>query len=147
MPTAYRARALANWRFNCTCSLCTAPARERAASDRRRERLVEILNTMETDERTHYDDLVALTREFVGILERERMQSRAGEYYRTFMRVYWQFGDVESAIRYGQAALRYSAPFADPDSSFVAGLRDSIRYMERIQQQEQEQEQSGSAGA
>ncbi|KAK3373122.1 hypothetical protein B0T24DRAFT_649197 [Lasiosphaeria ovina] len=131
MPTAYRAQGLANWNFNCTCTLCSSPAAARAASDRRRERLVDILQAM-YDEATEYGALVELTREFVDVVRTERLDAKVGEYFHAFMRIYHSFGDVESAFRYGQTALWYAETFADPEGGFCAGLRQDVRLLEQV---------------
>ncbi|KAK0728850.1 hypothetical protein B0T26DRAFT_739060 [Lasiosphaeria miniovina] len=131
MPTAYRARGLANWNFNCTCTLCSSPAAARAASDRRRERLVDILQAM-YDEATEYGALVELTREFVDVVRTERLDAKVGEYFHAFMRIYHSFGDVESAFRYGQTALWYAETFADPEGGFCAGLRQDVRLLGQV---------------
>jgi len=139
MPTRFRHKALRNWGFTCTCPLCSAPAQARQASDERRERLVQILLSLDEDAGLTYDHLINLTYEFVQLLETERMIVKVGEYYQIFMRVYYQrFGDAESALRYGETALRYAETFADPDGGFCGGLRDDIELLKRVIKEMQE---------
>ncbi len=130
MPYAYRNKGLANWGFNCTCSMCTASVLERDESDRRRERLVEIYNSM-NDEETSYDKLVELTKEFVGIVAKEGLIPKVGEYYQIFMRIYYGYGDTESAYKYAKTALKYAETFADPEGGFCTGLRADLHLLER----------------
>lgn len=96
MPTAHRRKILRNWGFNCSCNFCMAPDEAREASDRRRERLVEVYYGMQ-DESTSYDTLVTLTREFVQLAQVERLIGKVGEYYQAFMRIYYSFGDSKTA--------------------------------------------------
>ncbi|KAK0609578.1 hypothetical protein B0T17DRAFT_134101 [Bombardia bombarda] len=139
MPTPYRHSSLSNWGFTCTCSLCTSPTSARQASDARRERLVEIFFSMR-EPSTHYDTLVELTKEFVEIVKVERLEAKVGEYYQAFMKIYYEFGDVESALRYAQTALRYAELFADPDGGFCTGLRGDLRLLEALIKKQRESE-------
>ncbi|KAK3324992.1 hypothetical protein B0H66DRAFT_511281 [Apodospora peruviana] len=131
MPTTIRRKSLANWGFNCTCSLCSAPKEARDASDRRRERLVELYYAMREPD-TEYDTLVELTREFVDIVQIERLFPKVGEYYQAFMKLYYDYGDVESAYRYARTALKFAETFADPEGGFCGGLRGDIRLLEDL---------------
>ncbi|KAK0716092.1 hypothetical protein B0H67DRAFT_601447 [Lasiosphaeris hirsuta] len=129
MPTTHRLRSLANWGFNCTCALCTAPAAARDASDARRHRLVEVYYAMQ-EEGVSYADLVELTREFVETVEVERLDTKVGEYYQAFMRIYYNAGDAESALKYARLGLKYAEAFADPEGGFCQGFRADLRFLE-----------------
>ncbi|GAB1313756.1 SET domain-containing protein 5 [Madurella fahalii] len=131
MPTSHRHRALGNWGFNCTCALCSAPDEAREASDRRREQLIELYYAMQ-EESTDYDSLIKLTREFIELAQVERLIAKVGEYYRVFMRIYYEIGDPESAKKYGQAALKFAEIFSDPEGVFCTGLRQDLAVLERV---------------
>ena len=131
MPTSHRTKTLGNWGFNCTCELCSSPPEARKASDQRRERLVEVYYGMQ-DDSTDYDTLVTLTREFIQLAQVERLLPKVGEYYQAFMRIYYGFGDVESARRYGEAALKFAEIFSDPDGGFCIGLRRDLRQLDKM---------------
>lgn len=130
MPTTQRTRTISNWGFNCTCDLCSAPPSARDASDERRERLVEISYAMQ-DESTSYNDLVELTREFIKLAQTERLVAKVGEYYQTFMRVYYGAGDAETARKYGRASLKFAEIFSDPEGGFCAGIRRDLRQLDQ----------------
>lgn len=129
MPTSRRIKALENWGFNCTCALCSAPREAREASDYRREHLVEIFYAIQ-DESTDYDHLVRLTREFIELARAEGLIAKVAEYYAVFMRVYYEAGDLVSAKKYGQAAVRLAEIFYDPEGGFCAGLRGDFSVVE-----------------
>ncbi len=131
MPSAYRARGLGNWGFNCSCSLCSSTPAETAASDWRRERLVELYHAG-LQEASDYEELVELTREFVGIVEKERLIPKVGEYYQFFMRLYYDYGDIESAYKYGEVALVFSETFSDPDAGYCTGLREDLEVLKKL---------------
>lgn len=130
MPTIHRKRALSNWGFNCTCELCSAPSEARAASDHRRERLVEIYYAMQ-DESTDYNMLVELTHEFIKLAQVERLLARVGEYYQSFMRIYYSFGDYETARKYGRTSLMFAEIFSDPEGGFCAGVRRDLGQIDK----------------
>ncbi|KAL1839098.1 hypothetical protein VTJ49DRAFT_1866 [Mycothermus thermophilus] len=125
MPTIHRKQALGNWGFNCTCDLCTAPPETREISDERRERLVEIYYAMQ-DETTNYDTLVELSRELVQLARDERLLARAPEYYQSLMRIFYSFGDQETAWKYGRMSLKLAEILSDPEGEFVSGIRRDL---------------------
>ncbi|KAK3360470.1 hypothetical protein B0T25DRAFT_130631 [Lasiosphaeria hispida] len=129
MPTPHRLRSLSNWGFNCTCALCTSPPAARDASDTRRHRLVEVYYAMQ-EPGVSYEELVELTREFVQTVEVERLDTKIGEYYQAFMRIYYNAGDAESALKYARLGLKYSEAFADPEGGFCSGLRADLKFLE-----------------
>ncbi len=139
MPTSYRHQSLANWGFNCSCTLCSSPPAALEASDQRRERLVELHYAMEAPPES-YDELVELTREFIELMRVERLETKVGEYYQMLMRIYFNFGDPDSAYRYGKLALIYSEMFADPEGGYCEGLRNDIRYLETVLKHREEKE-------
>ncbi|KAK3377509.1 hypothetical protein B0H63DRAFT_502266 [Podospora didyma] len=145
MPTPYRAKSLANWGFNCTCGLCSAPAEAREASDQRRERLVDIFYAMDKVPQSDYQELVDLTREFVDLLQIERLEAKVGEYFQAFMRIYYNIGDADSAMRYAKAALRYAETFGDPEGGFCEGLRRDMDVIRRVldDQKEMQRQRQG----
>ncbi|KAK3905518.1 SET domain-protein 5 [Staphylotrichum tortipilum] len=128
ITTTQRTRKLSNWGFNCSCELCSAPPEAREASDQRRERMVEVYYAMQ-DESTSYNTLVELTREFIKLAQVERLLAKVGEYYQALMRIYYGFGDAETARKYGQASLKFAEIFSDPDGGFCAGIRRDLRQL------------------
>ncbi|KAH8881328.1 hypothetical protein GQ53DRAFT_735558 [Thozetella sp. PMI_491] len=131
MPTKYRTEALENWGFNCTCAKCTAAPDEKAKSDARLFELVR-LNQMlsKRDADYEYAQVVELTRRFVDIVQEENLFAKVGEYYQTFMTLFYFYGDIESAIKYGRTALRYAEMFTDPEGGFCGGIRLDLELLE-----------------
>lgn len=129
ITTAQRTQKLGNWGFNCSCELCSAPPEAREASDQRRERMVEAYYAMQ-DESTSYNALVELTREFINLAQVERLLPKVGEYYQALMRIYYGFGDAETARKYGRASLKFAEIFSDPEGGFCAGIRRDLRQLD-----------------
>jgi hypothetical protein len=129
MPSNYRANGLASWGFSCTCPLCKAPKKVKEESDRNRQRLHEIFYIM-SQENTHYDEIVSLTQELIHIMKKERLTRKMGEYYHNLMRIYYEFGDLNSALKYGRRALKYSEAFDDNEGPFVDAVRESVKSLE-----------------
>ncbi|KAK4215098.1 hypothetical protein QBC37DRAFT_399028 [Rhypophila decipiens] len=150
MPSVYRQQALANWSFKCTCALCTSAPEALSASDSRREKLVELLHEMNQlvpvsskplsveQIQANYEKLVVYTREFVEILQIERLFPKVGEYYQRFMKLYYGFGDIESAYKYARTALKFAEIFSDPDGGFCWGLRRDSELLERLIAEQEE---------
>ena len=129
MPAAQRARTIANWGFNCTCDLCSARPEAREASDKRRERLVEVHYAMQ-DESTSYEALVELTRELIKLAQVEQLLAKVGEYYQSFMRIYYGVGHGETARKYGRAALKFAEIFSDPEGGFCTSIRRDLQQLD-----------------
>ncbi|KAM7210686.1 hypothetical protein V8F06_013931 [Rhypophila decipiens] len=150
MPSIYRQQALANWSFKCTCALCTSAPEASSASDSRRNRLVELLHEMNQlvpgsskhlsveQTQANYEQLVVYTREFVEIVQIERLFPKVGEYYQRFMKLYYGFGDIESAYKYARTALKFAEIFSDPDGGFCWGLRRDLELLERLIAEQEE---------
>jgi hypothetical protein len=83
------------------------------------------------DESTSYNTLVELTREFIKLAQVERLVAKVGQHYQAFMRIYYGFGDAETARKYGQASLKFAEIFSDPEGGFCAGLRRDLEQIER----------------
>jgi len=130
MPSHYRKLGLANWGFKCNCELCNSSPEVLAESDRARERLAELYQAMVRDG-TEYEELVELTREFVGIVQKEELIPKVGEYYQLFMEIYYNYGDLESALRYGELTLFFAETFSDPDGSWCSRLRLDLEALRR----------------
>ena len=82
------------------------------------------------DESTSYNALVELTREFINLAQVERLLPKVGEYYQALMRIYYGFGDAETARKYGRASLKFAEIFSDPEGGFCAGIRRDLRQLD-----------------
>ncbi len=110
--------------------MCTASPEKKEHSDARRMRLVEIMYAM-NDEDMYYDQTVELIKEFVAIVDEERLVVKVGEYYDIFMKVFAAYNDIESALHFGRLALKHAETFADPEGTFCTRLRENIELLER----------------
>ena len=108
-----------------TSPVCTASPEEIAESDRARLSLGEIYKDMVKDGTT-YDELVELTRQFIAVIQQEHLIPKVAEYYQLFMEIYYNYGDLESAYRYGELALFIAEKFSDPDGTWCEGLRRDL---------------------
>ncbi|KAM7200407.1 hypothetical protein V8F20_005384 [Naviculisporaceae sp. PSN 640] len=154
MPTSYRHQGLANWSFKCTCPLCSSPPSALSASDARGNRLPELLYLMkqlaptssESLEQTqaNYETLVQYTQEFVSILQVERLFPKVAEFYQQFMKMYYGFGDIESAYKYAQTALKFGEIFSDPEGGFCGGLRMDLEFLEGLMAEQGVEEPEGN---
>jgi len=131
MSSTYRQKSLANWHFNCTCALCSAPAQAIEASDARREQIVELFYGMQ-DPSTTYESLIEMTKEFIELAQVERLITKVGEYYQVLMKLFYEKGDPESARRYGSAALMFAETFSDPEGEFCVGLKDDLEIVDKV---------------
>jgi hypothetical protein len=109
MPYAERNEYLmGSWGFNCTCSLCTAPAKQRAASDKRRYRLRDILTEVRTY-RGSSNKLPKMLEDTLYMLEMEDMYFQAGSFYAGFAWAYLNSRDFKNARKYGHMADEMAA--------------------------------------
>lgn len=130
LPSGARAQALAQaWGFTCNCPLCSAPKKEKAESDRRRERLSELTSIM-TDDTTTYQQLVTFTQEALDIVERERLMTTSVELYVMLMNLYYGRGNLESAIKYGKLGMEIMELFEEPDSELMKEARENLEWLE-----------------
>jgi hypothetical protein len=134
MPQEYRTRALENWGFNCSCSLCTASKKEQEASDNRRKRLPEIQYILNSQmDQLSYDDIVQLTEELLYIVDAERLIKDLGQYYQYFMQLYYNIRDLDSAIKYGEMALEHGHMFGDdPGAPMMKSLKGNVEILKTI---------------
>jgi len=131
MPSKHRLRNLDNWGFNCTCSLCTASPEVREASDQRREKLADVYFAMKKSDITH-QELIDMTGRFLELIYTERLETRFGEYFQILIMFYYNFRDLDNALKYAKLSLKYSEAFADPDGGFCESLREDIVFLEDL---------------
>ncbi|KAK0704896.1 hypothetical protein B0H67DRAFT_649295 [Lasiosphaeris hirsuta] len=134
LPQALRARALRNWGFECTCSLCTAPPADREASDARRARLAEIRRTFGAmtagEVQVTYNEFRALSEEIVRIADRERLTTMMVEIHQELTRMWYQAGDYDEAVRYARRAVESAKAYSDTGTEFFRGLRRNLAILE-----------------
>jgi len=74
--------------------------------------------------------MISLTKEFLALTEKEGLTEKFGEYYRDLMMLFYRHGDFESALKYGELALKYAEALGDPNdgaSTYLRELMGTIR--------------------
>jgi hypothetical protein len=115
------------WGFQCTCELCSAPAEEISASDRRRERIrVVRQEVLEHVQRRDFQSAIKLNEELFDLIVREKMAPHLGEHYEVLARLYLAATDLKSAKKYAQLAL------VDLEANGGSAVYDSIGELKRL---------------
>ncbi|KAK3680889.1 hypothetical protein B0T22DRAFT_474324 [Podospora appendiculata] len=104
---ARKAKLLRTWGFTCTCSLCTSPPAEQAASDVRRATIESIAPSDIADKMENSDFLsaVATLKKLFGLMLTEELVWNAASHYDGLARLYYRAGDRQEAKRYARLAL------------------------------------------
>lgn len=125
-----RKSVLAAMHFECRCSLCTAPRDEILASDQNRQRIQEILGSLDSIRKDHaaidLKDVQALAGEMLSLGSAEELgPSTIKRYKHDLMRIFYELGGISSAIKYAKGALTLSEEFDGPED--VDGLQRALR--------------------
>lgn len=128
-----RQSLIREWGFNCTCSLC-ASTHESAASDRRRGRIQDLLGELDRPEIRNHAAVEKRVSEILDLCEKEAMAAQVGDFYTIVAEVYSSMGDMNSARKYGELALKELKHFAGYDhdrtrsaTMFLKGLDKKAR--------------------
>ena len=105
--------------------MCSAPAKERAASDQRRKRLIQLNGLLQNPE-TSSRNFGGLMKESLALLEKEHLPLTAVMFFVAFMNVYYDAGDIVSAIKWGEKAYEYMAAFDELDSPLMQEARENL---------------------
>jgi len=123
-----REELIREWGFKCTCSLCSSAAKT-ADSDFRRQRINRNLRDMKLPQNQKQHILDKLVREVLDFGEKEWMLPQVGDFHRIIAGVYAGMGDIETARKHGELAVRKLRHFAGFDnertldaSRFLASL-------------------------
>ncbi|KAK4185176.1 hypothetical protein QBC35DRAFT_28739 [Podospora australis] len=129
-----------HFNFQCTCKLCSAPPDKQRYSDLRRERIGSVRSLIKkVKETSNVDDLAA---ELFALVEEEGLQLKLKEYDNELWIVYYQLGDVDSAIKYAEAALKEAEELGGvqggEDDEVQVAIRRNLGIMRRLQAQKAE---------
>ena len=130
---AERKQQLDGWGFQCTCSLCSAPQRDKDISDARRDRLLDIHMQLETLSMGKHK-MEDLTDELTYLINKEEMWPLFCEYYVVVSRAHIAFGDIAKAKKYAQIADNTWYQYGGENHENVEGMRDlwnDIKDLER----------------
>ncbi|EXF78954.1 hypothetical protein CFIO01_10021 [Colletotrichum fioriniae PJ7] len=131
MPYQDRQKALQEWGFNCTCSLCSSPPEVLAISDAYRRRLSEILSELEDPALAGSQSLVAeLIDELEDVMAKEGLTAQAGEFYGIVAGVYRSMGEMELSKKYAELAVEKLVQFAGYDDDRTVRAREVLLGLE-----------------
>jgi len=74
----------------------------------------------------NYRDLVRLIDEALRIIKKEHIPTAAVEFYVLCMNIYYQLGDLDSAIKYGELAYETMLAFDEPDSPLMTEAKENL---------------------
>ncbi|KAK4172731.1 hypothetical protein QBC36DRAFT_196300 [Triangularia setosa] len=98
-----RKAVLQPWGFQCQCTLCSAPASKRKVADSRRDRILEIYQTLsKAADLESVERVDQLVREALLLIEKEELQPQLVEYYAHFARAYIETNELKKAREYIQ---------------------------------------------
>ncbi|KAL2256493.1 hypothetical protein VTK26DRAFT_1588 [Humicola hyalothermophila] len=129
-----RKAILQAWGFRCSCPLCTASPAERDASDRRRERLVEIHGILgQASELGDSRRIGQLVLEAVGLIEKEELEPQLVEYYQQFAKAYIMTGDFGRAREFVKLADQLWVLYGGEEHENVEGMRQLWQALEEAE--------------
>ncbi|KAM7183375.1 hypothetical protein V8F20_012643 [Naviculisporaceae sp. PSN 640] len=101
------------WGFKCTCSLCTSPPAEIAASDKRRLKIKalgpEVISQVEAQ---NFGKAIELNEEMVDLIHTEGLVPHRGEHWEVMARLYLANGNaVKEARKYLRKAIKEMEEF------------------------------------
>ncbi|KAI1855795.1 hypothetical protein JX265_012240 [Neoarthrinium moseri] len=99
-----RQELLRQWGFNCSCSLCLAPASEVAKSDAARTRIQTIADRLRSAKANKKGKLTRLVSEMLHLVDQEGLGPQLVVWYDLISRAYLQVDDFENAELYADLA-------------------------------------------
>lgn len=122
-----QAQLQSSWGFTCTCSLCSAPDDETAASDQRTAQIHGLWQTLDD----YGDAADGATPEeaeaLVALYEAEGLETRVHEaHYRAA--VEWNgVGDARNAVRYAMLSILRGQIMKGPERPFLSSMRELVK--------------------
>ncbi|KAI0172921.1 SET domain-containing protein [Hypoxylon sp. FL1284] len=127
LPYEDRKKSLENWGFACNCPLCSSSKSKRAASDERRERLLDIyhdLNDGASGKANLTDAAIGdIVDEMESLINEENLEVRRLVYYGVVARAYMSVGDLVAAKKYVELCEDLWVRFAGDDQDYLAGMQ------------------------
>ncbi|KAI8956815.1 SET domain-containing protein [Daldinia sp. FL1419] len=123
-----RQSLIKEWGFNCTCSLCTSPEAS-AVSDRHRARIQELLSDLDLPEKQNHKDVEKMVEEILDLCEKESLAAQVGDVYGIIAEVYSTMGDVDSARKYAELAVKELKHYAGYDHQRT---RSAVKFLESL---------------
>ncbi|KAG7110450.1 SET domain-containing protein 5 like [Verticillium longisporum] len=136
MPHKVRKKYLFdNYGFHCRCSLCQSSPEDRAISDARRMRIVEVRGNMrKAHEKGKLSDAITYAEELLSLSEAEGLTPLMHEYHEILASIYLEQLDIPNARKYGQMTLDGWIRFKSVDSFHVEAVRGFMRQIDHVEE-------------
>ncbi|KAK4194373.1 hypothetical protein QBC40DRAFT_319889 [Triangularia verruculosa] len=129
-----RKAVLEPWGFQCQCALCSASLREREIADGRRDRILEIYETLsKAAELGSVERVDQLVQETMLLIEKEELQPQLVEYYAHFARAYIEINELKKAREYIQRADKMWLLYGGEEHENVAGMAELWKLLEEAE--------------
>ncbi|KAI1759589.1 SET domain-containing protein [Hypoxylon sp. FL1150] len=121
-----RKEGLDNWSFTCTCSLCAASKSQRAATDKRRERLLNIYHELNDGAAGKINltepAVMEMTSEMESLIHDEKLEAQQLVYYGVVARAFMRIGELLAARKYVELCEDLWVRYAGDDQNYLAGM-------------------------
>ncbi|KAH6847241.1 hypothetical protein B0I37DRAFT_341273 [Chaetomium sp. MPI-CAGE-AT-0009] len=128
-----RKAILQAWGFQCRCALCSGSLEVRNASDRRRERLLEIHQTLSQAERLGGKRVGQLVAEAMGLIEQEELRPQLVEYYQQFAKAYLMVNDLRRARAFVTETDKMWTLYGGEQHENIDGMRELWQTLEEAE--------------
>ncbi|KAK4183002.1 hypothetical protein QBC35DRAFT_545094 [Podospora australis] len=128
-----RPRLLRGWGFNCTCSLCSLPPNDLAASDARRKR-VDLLGpqVIQLVEEGKFEEAIELNNLLMAAMEEEEMLPHMGDYFEIMGRLHQAMGKYAEAKGWYDRAMEEFKGFGLEEEEGVETLKGNIAALVKV---------------
>jgi hypothetical protein len=111
--------------------MCLSSREEKQASDARRERVAQI-QILLRHESTSYEDINGLADELIQLARTEGLTTKLSDFAFTVATAYFKRGDLVSAERYAEVALRHLQAFGDQNNQQVTDMRKNVDWLKGL---------------
>jgi predicted GTPase len=103
-------------------------------SDQNKEHIQFLLERLAVRENRTIEIVDYLADNLIGLVEKESLQSQAGEFYVMLAQVYLEMGHVKKAIDYAERSVDRRKLFNGPDSDQVEKATGFLEYLYTLEQ-------------
>ena len=122
------------WGFNCTCSMCAAPAEEVEKSDQRRVRIKELNEEVQSlISRERFQQAINRQEEMLGLIEKEKLTSLLWENHWLLATLYSDVGDQKKTIRYAMQAYNELKDYAKGGTEMIKDIEQVEAALKTLQ--------------
>ena len=122
------------WGFNCTCSMCAAPAEEVEKSDQRRVKIKELNEEVQNlISRERFQQAINRQEEMLGLIEKEKLTSLLWENHWLLVTLYSDVGDQKKTIRYAMQAYNELKDYAKGGTEMIKDIEQVEAALKTLQ--------------